>query len=187
MEIWKDIPGYEGLYQVSNMGRVKSLDRWIEQKDPRGNYLRPFPGKAMKPFYSTQRYLYVTLSDKYGKRGKVSVHILVLRSFVGECPHKYQCNHLNGKRDDNRLENLEYCTRSDNLKHSYKVLRRPKGGVIGENHHKAKLNNSDVIEIRKLYKTNKYPQTRLAKMFNVRQTTISNIVNGIGWKHLVTQ
>lgn len=186
MEIWKDIPGYEGYYQVSNMGRVRSLDRWIEQEDPRGNYFRPFPGRIIKPYYSTQGYRYVAISNKKSKGKKASVHILVLRSFIGVCPDKYQCNHINGKRDDNRLENLEYCTRSDNIKHSYKILNRPKGGVIGENHHKAKLANNDVINIRKLYSSGQFTQKQLSKMFGIAQTGISNIVNGIGWKHLET-
>lgn len=182
-EIWRDIPGYEGYYQVSNMGRVRSLDRWVQNKDPRGSYLRKFPGKILKPFPDENGYQYVSLA-KEGKTRRGCVHILVLRTFIGERPLNYDCNHRNGKKGDNRLENLEYCTKSENLLHSYNLLDRAHGGVAGSKHHKAKLTDNDIMNIRKLYSSGEYTQKQLGKLFGVTQTNISNIVIGIGWKHI---
>jgi NUMOD4 motif-containing protein/HNH endonuclease len=186
MEIWKDIPEYEGLYQVSNMGRVKSLDRWITQKYSRekGYYNRLMLGKIINPFSDKNGYQYVSLSkDNKVKRG--CVHYLVLKTFIGERPSSYDCNHLNGQKNDNRLENLEYCTKSDNLKHSYRVLnRKHRKYPIGNQHHKAKLTDSDVINIRQLYSSEIHTQKELAQIFGVTQTNISIIVRGEGWKHL---
>lgn len=186
MEIWKDIPGYEGLYQVSNMGRARSLDRWITQKHAmkEGHYTRLFPGKLMNPFPDKRGYQYISLS-KNGITKRGCVHYLVLKTFVGERPLNYDCNHLNGKKGDNRLGNLEYCTKSENMRHALDVLKIVRrSGTIGEKHHKAKLTDNDIVRIRKLYSSKQYIQKQLAKIFGVSQRTISLIVRGEGWKHL---
>ena len=99
MENWKDIPGYEGRYQVSDQGRVKSFCRTVE-----GVLLRPgrMPGGH--------------LSVALGKGNSQCVHKLVLLAFVGAAPEKYECLHSNGIPSDNRLENLRWGTRSENIK-----------------------------------------------------------------------
>lgn len=98
-EIWKDIPGYEGLYQCSSLGRVKSLDRLVR-------YMRK--GVILKQRLHT--YLYVGLgTNKY-----FTVHSLVMLSFVGARPKEFEIDHINTIRTDNRLENLRYCTKEEN-------------------------------------------------------------------------
>lgn len=188
IEEWRDIPGYEGLYQVSNLGTVRSLDRWITQRfsKVKGYYTRLFPGKIIRPFSDKNGYQYVGLS-KNNRVDRNPVHYLVLKSFIGERPQNYDCNHLNGKKGDNRLDNLEYCTKSDNLRHSYRFLnRKHRDYPIGNKHHKAKLTDNDVVEIRKLYSSKQYNQKQLAEIFHVAQTNISIIVRGNGWKHLIS-
>ena len=102
-EIWKDIEGYEGLYQVSNMGRVKSL-----------NYRHTGKEKLLKPGKHKCGYLYVILW-KERKPTRYSIHRLVLSTFSPvENMHELQVNHINEKKADNRLENLEWCDRSYN-------------------------------------------------------------------------
>ena len=104
-EIWKDVVGYEGIYQVSNLGRVKSL-----------NYNHTGKEKVRKLDLGRKGYYLVVLC-KGGKRKAHIVHRLVMLAFIGESD--LQVNHKNGIKTDNRLENLEYCTASENIRHSF--------------------------------------------------------------------
>lgn len=107
MEEWKDIAGYEGLYQVSNLGRVRSLPR----KDPRGHQLK---GKYLKPGTGTNGYLFVVLS----KNGIVStndIHRLVAQAFIDNPNNLPFVNHKDEVKTNNQVENLEWCTPKYNV------------------------------------------------------------------------
>lgn len=112
-EIWKPVVGYEGLYEVSNMGRVKSLSRLMPSK---GAGLAKLNGRVLK-FYITHRNYYAVQLGHKGK--KELVHRLVAKSFVPNTEGKPQVNHKNGDTLDNRLLNLEWCTQSENQIHAY--------------------------------------------------------------------
>lgn len=114
-EIWKDIKGYERLYQVSNFGNVKSLDRYIINKNGDKQY---FPGKYLNQGIS-DNYLKVTLS-KSNKQRTFRVHILVARTFIPNPENKPEVNHMDGDKSNNRVDNLEWNTRSENELHAYK-------------------------------------------------------------------
>ena len=114
-EIWKDIKGYEGLYQVSNFGNVKSLDRYIINKNGDKQY---FPGKYLNQGIS-DNYLKVILS-KNNKQRTFRVHILVARTFIPNPENKPEVNHIDGNKSNNRVDNLEWNTRSENELHAYK-------------------------------------------------------------------
>ena len=148
---WRDIPGHR-KYQVSSDGQVfsKRVHRVLALEKVRGGYLRVALG------FMGNRHL---------------VHRLVLLAFVG--PSELECNHKNGIRSDNRIENLEYCTRQENNLHCCRVLK----SRIGENHHNARFSSSDIETIRSLWK-NGTKQTEIAKLFNARQGTINNIISG---------
>lgn len=107
-EEWKPIPGYEG-YEVSNHGRVRSLDRTVQLKDGR---TRRQKGRALKPWV-IQGYLYVSLY-KGRKVKKKRIHRLVLEAFVGPCPEGMECLHGDGNPANNRLDNLRWASPSDN-------------------------------------------------------------------------
>lgn len=113
-ELWKDIPGYEGKYQVSNLGRVRSLDRYITQIGHGGTpFTRLIRGKTLKPGkYCKSGHLSVVLGK--GMPGR-PVHQLVALAFYGPPPEKCDVRHLNGNPQDNRLENLAYGSRSQNI------------------------------------------------------------------------
>ena len=116
-EIWKDVVGYEGLYQVSNLGRVKSLPRTTTK----GVVLKQQTNKR-------NGYCYVELSMN-GIRKNKRVHIIVANAFLGQS--KMQVNHIDGNKTNNVIGNLEYCTQSQNMKHAFETgLEVPRGLAV---------------------------------------------------------
>ena len=162
-EIWKDIPNYEGYYQVSNLGRVKSLDRIITYSNGKEVYTK---GKIIKQSKDSHNRLRLIL-NKNGKKKNYFVHSLVALAFIGERPKDYVVAHCDGNNKNNDLSNLRYDTVREN---SIDVFRHGQRIVTG------KLSNEEVLEIRKLYKTGDYTQVDIAKMYNVRHCTISKII-----------
>lgn len=118
-EIWKDIKGYEGLYQVSSLGNVRSLDRY--KKNRKGRYLQK--GRILNKNYDKDGYLIVGLY-KNGKGKTKKIHRLVAEAFIPNPEDKPTINHKNGIRSNNCVENLEWATMSENQLHAYRVLNR---------------------------------------------------------------
>jgi hypothetical protein len=174
-EVWKDISDYEGFYQVSSQGRVKSIDR-IVGSNSRKKALR---STILKPALSTSGYLCVSLW-KDNKGATKSIHGLVALAFLGVCPDGCNVNHKDGNKLNNHIENLEYCTFAQNSQHAYnagipKVAR-------GEKHGFSKLKNSDIIAIRDRIALG-HKNTVIAKDFNVDASAISRIKTGRNWSH----
>lgn len=121
-EIWKDIEGFEGLYQVSNLGRVKSLERVTIRKDGRK---LPCREKILKANPKSDGYCQVQL----WKDGKVvyrRVHVLVAEHFIGERPKKHDINHIDENKSNNAVFNLEYVSRKENINHATHNIRSAK-------------------------------------------------------------
>lgn len=113
-EIWKEITGYEGLYEVSNLGNVKSLERNIVRKDGTNYYI---PERILRPCKSSKGYLNIGL-NKNGRAKSYKVHRLVAEAFIPNPENKLEVNHINADKTDNRVDNLEWATRKENVQHS---------------------------------------------------------------------
>lgn len=114
-EVWKDIAGYEGLYQVSNLGRIKSLDRIVKRKSQPN---LPIVGKILNPRKGKNGYAYVSLS-KEAKRKTANVHRLVAEAFVEKHEGCNVVNHIDGNKENNICDNLEWIDSARNNKHAF--------------------------------------------------------------------
>lgn len=124
-EKWEYIPGFNRMYKVSNLGRIKS-------------YKRNGAGKILSLAIKDGGYVHVGLSQSYKNRKNFSVHRLVAMTFLSNYSEFLEVNHINGDKTDNRVCNLEMCNRSENMKHAYDVLNIPVSrawlGKMRENH-----------------------------------------------------
>ena len=146
IECWKDVKGYEGLYQVSDLGRVRSLDRTVH--DYLNGGIKLHKGRILKGGNS-KGYIRVALS-KDGKKKGHAVHRLVAEAFIPNPGNKSQVNHINKNRGDNRVENLEWVTAKENSVHAYHSENNY--GKI--EYHAGLLNEAQIKEVKKLYYLN---------------------------------
>ena len=182
LEIWKDVKDYEGLYQVSNLGNVKSLDRIVETKN-RGSYLRK--GKIQKK--SVNSFGYETVGFTVNGKTKIyRVHRLVALSFIENLENKPQINHIDGNKTNNNVNNLEWCTPSENQTHSVSTgLSNPSYPVLkGSKNGRSLLTEEQVVEIRTKYIPYKYSAKKLALEYNVSESCITHILNNTSWKNI---
>lgn len=168
-EIWKDVLGWEGYYQISNLGRIKSLIRRGRKKEI-----------ILKEGRDRGGYSHVS-GYKNKKQKSFLIHRIVLQSFLGKSD--LEGNHKDGNKQNNFLENLEYCTPSENIKHSYKIGIKSN---VGEKNPRHKLKEWDIKIIRKLYCNTIYwkDKTKLSKLFDTTRTNIYLIVTYKNWSHV---
>lgn len=126
IEIWRDIPEYEGLYQASNLGRIRSLDRFVN-----ASYGKRLVRSQIIRQSVNNDYFYVVIS-KFDISVHLKVHQLIARAFIPNVENKPYVNHIDGNRQNNRVENLEWVTKSENAIHAYRVLGR-KSSASGPN------------------------------------------------------
>ena len=172
-EIWKPITETNGIYEVSNLGRVKRA------KPGRGWWATEV-GRILKPLKHPFGYLFYSLKWN-GKTKTRFIHQLLLEYFIGKRPsRKYVCNHKNGIPDDNRLENLEWVTQKENVNHAIYVIKKH---THGEKNGMHKLKEQKLKEI--LNTPIKHGiQSFFARKFGVSQTAIWYIIRRRNWKHL---
>ena len=168
-EIWKDVVGYEGLYQVSNLGHIKSIGRKSNHKNT----------IIMKPFISGNRYFSVYL-HKNNNSKRTFVHRIVALAFIPNPENKPYVNHINGNRFDNCVSNLEWCTSQENNSHAVRTGLN-KGyshwnGITGEN-------NPHSIPVFQIDKNNNIVNTfcsarEASNITGISRRMISNCCNG---------
>lgn len=165
-EVWRDIPGYEGRYQASTLGRIRSVDRVITAKSSRRSksHARHYKGMILSPGRVRTGHMYVVLGNK---SNGTPVHQLVAKTFLGNPPDGMEVLHANGDPADNRLENLRYGTRTENILDVYKVGKAWR-----------KLTMSDALAIKHELELGDLTGRQIAEKFGVSEHAVSNIKTG---------
>ena len=169
---WIDIPGWETRYQISESGLVRSKDMVVNAK---GGAKAARKGRLLKPIMKNSGYYCVTLTNGID-RPQISVHRLVARAFIGECPIGLHVLHGDGNRLNNHYTNLRYGTPADNHEDTRLHGRR----LIGGAHPRAKLGEKEVRFIRETDES----IVALAKKFNISRAHIHSIRKKRSWTHI---
>lgn len=174
-ELWKPVVGFEGLYDVSNCGRVRALERHGWHRGRWGQLLMKFPAREMKIGTAVNGYRYVKLRLPGAKAVHCLVHRLVMAAYVGPAPDGMHVNHLDGDKGNNCVSNLEYVTPLQNLRHCIDVLgkKRGEGGA-------SKLTERQVLSIRS--DTRKLRE--IAADYGVTLQAIWMVKKGRSWAHV---
>jgi len=168
-EIWKIIEDFPN-YAISNYGKVKKIKGGVEA----------IKNRILNPGINIYGYLFV-IFIKNKKRKLKFIHRLVLENFISSCPKSYQCNHKDGIKINNNINNLEWVTPKQNVHHRMYILGYH---VEGERNPRAKLTKQKVKSIRSLCKKYKFKHRELSKIFNTPMSTIGNILNNISWRNI---
>lgn len=180
---WAAVVGYEGIYEVSRDGKVRSLDREMERGSKWGGIVvHRFKGRTLRGWKMNGDYRYVGLRSRDGKSMKtIGVHCLVLEAFVGPCPKGMECRHLDGNPSNNRLNNLAWGTPKENM-----ADRKLHGrGAEGSKSARAKLTEENIPDIRRIIASGKRGvMTVAAKKYGVDVATIRDIRDGKTWRHV---
>lgn len=186
IEEWMDVCGWEGYYQVSNLGRVRGLPRRVQKKKSKGVKLSVqattffVKGRVMKPssHRSGHKRIVFRRDDKPETH---QVHKLVMMAFVGECPEGMEICHNNGDPANNYLYNLRYDTHANNVRDQERHgTRNP---AKGEDSGSAKLTEEDVKQIRQRFDSGEM-QKSIHKDFSVGKTTINSVCRRKTWPHV---
>lgn len=169
-ERWVDIPGFEGRYEVSDQGRVRSWAGWRGRVREEPYYLSLNPNKHTG-------YIIVALSGADGEKTSRSVHSLVCEAFVGPRPDGQEVRHLNGDRADSRLSNLTYGTPKENAADKVAHGTQPYGERTGT----STLTYYQARAIQLLWDSGEYSYRLISEVLDVNQTTVRNVATRRNW------
>jgi hypothetical protein len=173
-ETWKTVPGYDGLYEVSDHGRIRSLDR-VVKNGGESAYWRD--GKMLSAPVGKTGYRGVQLCRE-GKRKNVRVHRAVLEAFVGPCPDGMEACHGDGDRLNNHLSNLRWDTRKAN--HADKSKH---GSQSGERNHRSRLTRDGALDIMKRIRHGQTHRS-IASDIGMSPAAVSAVASGRTWSHV---
>lgn len=175
-ELWKHARGYENLYLVSNLGRVKAVTRIVTRSNGRPYTIN---SKILKPAQDSCGYLRVALM-KNGKLNTEKVHRLVAKTFLVD-DYSLEVNHIDGDKQNNNVDNLEFLSRSQNQKHAFKIgLQKPK---LGSSNPSAKIDEIKVLTIKTLIKCG-YKLKKISNGLNISYHIVKDINRNKTWKHI---
>lgn len=177
-EIWKSITGWEDIYEVSNFGQIRSVDR--ERRAKNGSF-RLCKGKILKGYINAFGYKALHLSKPGQKTKGHFFHTLVTYEFLGERPLGYQVNHIDGDKLNNNINNLEYTTRSENIKHAFRLGL--KKGLNGEDNPACtKLNSEKALKISQY--PHDYSISKICEEVGCDKRDVHSIRRGDTWSHI---
>lgn len=176
IEIWKSVQGYEGLYEVSNLGQIRRF--YKGDFYTKGSYSR-----ILKPCLDKKGYSRVYLS-KNGKDKTLRIHRLVALAFISNPNNLPQVNHKNNIKNQNNVENLEWITNLNNMRHAWKNGFKNNNHLNGEKSHFAKISEELVRKIKKDYIPYKFGPRRLSQKYKIKEGCICPIIYGETWKHI---
>ena len=172
-EIWKPIKNYETLYEVSNLGNIKSYDKYIPNRHGTKTFKK---SKLISSCNNGNGYLQVKLS-KNGKRKAFYVHRLVCDAFLGNLDSNLEVNHIDCDKSNNKLDNLEIISHKENMIHAYNNnLLYP--------HFNFKINETIAKEIKKLYMIDNLKQYEICKKLQLSKSIVQGVCSGKTWKHV---
>lgn len=185
-ETWKDITEYEGVYQISNLGRVKSLSRY--KNGIHGKHMTK--EKILKRLINKGGYSYIVLNYKKNRKHML-VHRLVVCEFLENKFNKKYVNHKDGNKINNDIKNLEWVTASENSSHAFRLgLRKPTLGLING---MAKFSENEILLIREMFENKQLIEDghsicinkkEVAKIFGTTHKYIDSILKRRVWKHI---
>jgi hypothetical protein len=180
LEEWKDVVGYEGFYQVSNLGRLKGVDRILKHN---GSYLKKWKGKIMSLNYSKKKRYVSCCLRKEGGVLHTNLHRLVGILFIPNPLNLPQVNHKKGIKWDNRASELEWNTAAENSNHALENNLYKK--AVGEDYNRSKLTEQKVLVIRRLYQINPlFNRRRVAEKLDVSYGLITMVIQNKIWNHV---
>lgn len=179
-EKWVDVAGSNGRYKISNLGRVKIIGQ-VLMCGYGFKYKRP--NTLAKLITKKNGYLEVKTSNN-GHRKAILVHRLVATHFLPNPFNLPQVNHKDSDKTNNRSDNLEWCTASHNVRHSFGTGTRTVNKSLGENAGSTRLTNKEVLAIRHYYETHKISMRGIGRMFGLTPSTARGIIKRIYWSHI---
>jgi hypothetical protein len=166
-ELWRDVLGWEGKYQVSSLGEIRHAS-----------------GKQVGQWKSSQGYALARLSSP---RATVRVHRIVAAAFIQNPLQKPAINHIDCNRSNNKAENLEWCTQTENLRHSHRLGRMQKDYWTGKRSPSAVLSDDQVKTMRIMYETGRWSFSQLGEVFGVSKRCVGRAISGETYRDLVAK
>ena len=179
LEEWLPVPGFEGRYEISNHGRLKSLPFEKQGRNSNGPFSYTTKELIRKPCFDTSGYIWYDLKDGVTRKSHCrKAHRLVAELFIPNPYNRLEVNHKDGDKTNNNVDNLEWCTRKENIKHAFDLGL---SSNAGERHPRARLSNNQVKELRKLRESG-LSLKEIGETYGVHFSTISKICTGVHFK-----
>lgn len=180
VERWRPVVGWENDYQISDHGRIRSIDRLIN--DGKGG-LRKMKGRILRGYVSAGGYHQINFFRNARYYPKL-IHRLILEAFVGPCPEGMECCHNDTDKNNNVIGNLRWDTHSANINDTLRAGKKIGKSKPGETHHMSKLTDEKVRYIRAAFASGDKTYQELADELNVSKGAIAFVVRRVSWQHV---
>lgn len=178
MEQWKAIPGFEGYYEASTLGNIRSVSRKVIIHGASGDYERSLKSKPMTPLPDGKGYYLMVELSRDGRSKRYLIHRLVAQTFIENPESLPEVNHKDENKRNNRVDNLEWCTHAYNNNYGSK-----KTASRGEGNAQCKFSEATILELKRQYKPNdpEFGTKGLSEKFGISISHVSAIIHGRRW------